>query len=84
MASVSNFIRHKLEIDDFDCHLTFCRWFQNVSQNPRFLRRIVFGDEASLSMNGKVNSQNIQMYAPKGNHPEFTYDVKNSREELDV
>ena len=42
------------------------------------------GDEATFSMNGKVSSQNVRMYAPQGNRPDFTYEVSNFREKLSV
>ena len=30
-------------------------------------------------MNGRVSSQNVRKYAPRGNQPEFTYQVNESR-----
>ena len=35
-------------------------------------------------MNGQVNSQNVRKYAPKGNNPEFTYEVSLSKEKCMV
>ena len=35
-------------------------------------------------MNGKVTTHNVRQYAPKGNPPEFNYDVDFSREKLNV
>ena len=35
-------------------------------------------------MNGQVNSHNVRKYAPKGNNPEFTYEVSMSKEKCMV
>ena len=35
-------------------------------------------------MNGRVNSQNVRYYAPKGNAPDFIYEVSASREKRTV
>ena len=32
---------------------------------------LIIGDEASLRMNGEVNTQNVREYAPRGNAPIF-------------
>ena len=78
------FTRHALQPNDFQRRITFSRWFEQAAFNPRFLRRVVIGDEATFSMNGKVSSQNVRMYAPHGNRPDFTYEVSNCREKLSV
>jgi len=48
------------------------------------LQKIVIGDEATFSMNGKVNSQTAREYAPINEAPNFTYDVSSSREKVNV
>jgi hypothetical protein len=44
----------------------------------------VIGDEATFSMNGVVNSQNVWHYASKGNAPVFNFNRKDSRAKLTV
>ena len=44
----------------------------------------MIGDEAGFAMNGKVNTKNVRKYAPRGNQPEFTYDVNKSHEKVTV
>ena len=44
----------------------------------------MIGDEAGFWMNGRVSSQNVRKYAPKGNNPEFTYEVSASKLKLMV
>lgn len=77
-------IRHQLKAGDFPRRLQFSRWFQENAPNPRFLNRVVIGDEAAFHMNGKVNTHNVRMYAPQGNNPDFNYDVNSSREKISV
>ena len=76
--------RHQLLAADFQRRVAYSNWFERESHNPRFLRRVVIGDEACFSMNGKVSTQNVRMYAPKGDRPDFNYDVNQSREKLNV
>ena len=78
------FIRHQLENNDFERRINFCQWLLNKFNEPDFLNKIVIGDEAAFSLNGKVNSHNVVMYAPKGQPPNFTYDVNSSREKVTV
>ena len=59
-------IRHELREGDFVRRRDFCPWFAHQQRNSHFLRNFVIGDEAGFSMNGKVNSHNVQQYAPKG------------------
>lgn len=72
-------IRHELKPQDFQRRMNFCRWFSAQCHNPRFLYNFVIGDEACFSMNGRVNSHNVRMYAEKGNPPPFNYDVSSER-----
>lgn len=76
--------RHELKPTDFPRRLQFCNWFEANSPNPRFLNRIIIGDEAAFHMNGKVNNHLVRMYAPRGDRPEFNYDVSSSREKVSV
>lgn len=77
-------LRHELKEQDFGRRVRFCNWFIAQCQNNRFLRNLIISDEASFSMGGKVSSQNVRHYAPKGEHPSFNYDVNCSREKLTV
>ena len=77
-------VRHKLKEIDFPRRLTFCRWFRDQCNNPRFLFNLVIGDEASFAMNGQVNTHNIRMYAEKGNPTSFSFDVSSDRRKLSV
>ena len=76
--------RHQLKPEDYERRLNFSRWLIEKTQNPHFLANLIIGDEAGFGMNGKVSSQNVRMYAPKGEGPEFTYDVNESREKVTV
>ena len=76
--------RHELKPEDYDRRLNFARWLINKVRNPNFMSQLVIGDEAGFSMNGKVSSQNVRMYAPKGDVPEFTFDVRENRAKLMV
>lgn len=76
--------RHQLKRQDFPRRMAFCRWFLNANHNPRFSSRIIIGDEAAFHMNGKVTSNNVRMYAPRGQRPDFNYDVNFSREKISV
>ena len=76
--------RHEHLQDDYRRRIEFSRWFLDKNRNFRFLSNFVIGDEAGFHMNGRVNSQNVRKYAPKGNDPEFTYEVSSSKEKLMV
>ena len=77
--------RHELKQADFDRRTAFSQWLINKTRNnPHFLQNLVIGDEAGFAMNGKVSSQNVRKYAPRGEAPELFYDVNESREKLTV
>ena len=63
--------RHELQAADYQRRVRFGEW-------------LVIGDEAGFWMNGQVNSHNVRKYAPKGNNPEFTYEVSMSKEKCMV
>jgi len=78
-------IRHKIQEGDQARRVNFSRWFLDKVQNENgFIEKIVIGDEAAFHLNGKVNSHNIVRYSPKGQMPDFHYDVTNSREKVTV
>lgn len=78
-------VRQELKEQDFGRRVRFCRWFLDQCQNNRFLHNLVIGDEASFSLNGKVNTQCVRLYAPKnGEHPSFNFEKNSSREKVNV
>ena len=77
-------VRHELLPDDYRRRLHFSEWFNQKCEEPNFLENFVIGDEATFSMNGEVNSQNVCQYAPKGHPPEFNFNRNNSRAKLTV
>lgn len=77
-------IRHQIEDFDFHRRRIFCQWFLDRYQEENFVQKIVIGDEATFSMNGRVNTHNIVRYSPKGHCPDFHYDVPHTREKLTV
>ncbi len=74
--------RHALLPADHQRRLQFCQWLNNHQQ--RFFTRIVVGDEAAFHMNGKVNTWNVRNYAPRGNAPDFHFDVPHNLHKLTV
>lgn len=77
-------IRHKIEDFDYHRRRVFCQWFYDRFQEENFAQKIVIGDEATFSMNGRVNTHNLVRYAPKGQPPDFHYDVPHTREKVTV
>ena len=69
--------RQQLKDGDFERRMGFCEWLLIQNRNPRFLHDLIIGDEAGFPMNGKVNT-------PRGQAPEFTYKVSESREKRTV
>lgn len=77
-------LRHQLQAGDYARRLRFAHWFRNACRNNRFLFNAVVGDEASFGMNGKVSTQNVRMYAPKGEPPAHNFDRRNDRRKVNV
>lgn len=77
-------IRNKLLPADMPRRIRYSRWLLDRCANLRFLHNVVIGDEATFSMKGEVSTQNVRMYAPKGNPPSYNYDVNNSRQKVTV
>ena len=65
--------RLQLKDGDFERRMGFCEWLLIQNWDPSFLHDLIIGDEAGFPMNGKVNTQNMRQYAPRGQAPEFTY-----------
>lgn len=54
----------KLAEDDFDRRLEFCEILaEKVLQNPQFLKKTTFSDEATFQLDGNVNRQNMRYWA---------------------
>ena len=75
---------HELLAGDFARRLRFCGWFNERWRRENFLNNLLIGDEASFTMNGEVNTQNIRQYAPKGHPPAINFERSNSRVRLTV
>ncbi len=77
-------VRHELLANDYQRRTNFSHWFNQQCEEPQFLENLVIGDEATFSMNGVVNTQNVRHYAPKGNAPIFNFNKSDSRAKLSV
>ena len=76
--------RHELMDRDFPRRVRFGEWLLNQFGDPNFRSKIVIGDEAVFTMNGSVNTHNVVEYAPRGEPPNFNYDVPSSRAKVTV
>lgn len=57
-------IHQSLHGNDFQRRLDFCNWLLNqLSENPKFLSKILFTDEATFSRDGCVNLHNAHYWA---------------------
>lgn len=75
--------RHGLQPGDPNRRLQFCNWLVNRAR--RFLDTAVVVDEANFQMDGSVSSQNVRMYAPKGNPPrDFAFNVPHDKRKVSV
>lgn len=75
----------KLQAGDPARRLRYCQWFSNQAHNIRFMSNIVIGDEAAFHLCGKVSTQNVRCYAPKGEAPhQFKFEKHSSRKKLHV
>ena len=68
---------------DFTRRLRFSGWFNEPCRRENVLNSLLIGDEASFTMNGEVNTQNVRQYAPKGHPPAFNFE-SSSRVQLTV
>lgn len=78
------FMRHELQNADYRRRLQFSAWFINQCRNPRFIYNLVIGDESSFGLNGEVTTNNVRMYAPKGQAPDFYYEKRSDRRKINV
>ena len=77
-------VRQGLLAGDFARRLRFSGWFNERCCRENFLNSLLIGDEASFTMNGEVNTQNVRQYAPKGHPPAFNFERSNFRVQLTV
>lgn len=60
---------HTLEAGDTERRMEFCLWLQGMYlENPNFLKKILYTDEATFTTNGVVTSQNIRMWCDVNPH----------------
>ena len=73
--------KNKLQPADLGRCLAFCRWVLR-RRHIQFL----IGDEAQFLLNGKVLTQNVRCYSPKGNPPaNFQYETdRNNKQSVRV
>ena len=74
--------QHALEPGDPARRINFCQWL--IGRGGRFLIKVLIGDEASFSMDGKVNTWNTREYAPKNQPPGTRYNVPNDKRKIMV
>jgi len=77
-------VRHQLNENDRLRRMHYSQWIIQKFQDATFLGKIVVGDEAGFAMNGRVNTHNVIQYAPKGQPPNFHFDVSASRDKVTV
>lgn len=68
-------VLHQALLDiDFDRRLDYCHWLKNMcSENPQFLNRILWTDEATFCSDGSVNLHNMHYWA--GANPHWMLEV---------
>ena len=55
----------KLQTDDQDQRTTFCTELQALMEEDGFLERLIFGDESTFNLYGKVNRYNVCTWGPE-------------------
>ena len=53
---------------DYAPRVTFCRWLLQQADNPTFLTKILFTDEATFARNGITNYHNDHLWAEENPH----------------
>lgn len=67
---------HKLNEDDFDRRVEFSEWFIEQSQaNPDFPHMIVWSDEATFKLNGRLNRHNSIYWSADNPHQILEQDL---------
>ena len=77
-------VRHELKAPDYGRRMNYSRWLLEMFGEVNFIEKVVISDDAAFCMNGAVNTHNTRSYAPRGQHPNFTYDMPSSREKVTV
>jgi len=67
---------HKLNEDDFDRRVEFSEWFLNeIEADPDFPDKIVWSDEATFKLNGRLNRHNSIYWSEENPHQILQKDV---------
>lgn len=62
-------LHQELNEDDYDRRLEFCEIMMGwIDENPNFLYNIVFSDEATFEITGKVNRHNFRYWSDENPH----------------
>ncbi|KAG5892168.1 hypothetical protein JTB14_026406 [Gonioctena quinquepunctata] len=62
-------LHQQLNDDDPDRRVEFCEIMQDLcNRNPRFIKQIMFSDEATFCLNGSVNRQNCRYWSRDNPH----------------
>lgn len=62
-------IVQKLELGDDDRRIEFCNWFETkIQENPALPQSILFSDEATFHLSGRVNRHNCVYWAEENPH----------------
>ena len=75
-------MRHRLLPADLPRRRQFCQWL--LAQPQRFIGELIISDEASFPVNGAVNTHNVRRYAPRGQPPDFSYDIPLDQNKITV
>lgn len=69
-------LHQALSNSDFDNRLNYCYWLKNmIRDNPQFLSKILWTDEASFTNTGRVNLHNMHYWSD--NNPHWMREVDN-------
>lgn len=62
-------ILHELQDDDHDRRIQFCEIMTEfIKQTPNLLQSVIFSDECTFFLNGKVNKQNCRYWSDENPH----------------
>ena len=85
MASIPNACATRVVGRRLCTSITVLRMVNERCRRENFiLNSLHIGDEASFTMNGEFNTQNVRQYAPKGHPLTFNIERRNSRVQLTV
>ena len=62
-------VLHHMSDDDPDRRVEMCDWFlAQLEEDPQFLSKVMFSDEANFYVNGEVNRQNLRYWSESNPH----------------